>query len=350
MVAARTLTPDRVDARASPFARALEQWLLRYARIEAARAMREANVVRKADDDAEMERELRDLIRRFGMRQVADAARGAGAPPQLVDDALAGKPVKIKWFYEYAGHVERTATRIIGTTKTQVREAVRGIVREGREEGSAPGEIARRVRTQLHGPDAAGRIHAFSPERAALIARTELVQAENAGIMAGYEATGVQEIEWLSYQDGRSGERHHERMNGKRVKLGEEFELPSGAKLRYPGDMRAPIGETANCRCTTRPVRAPKSKPTDPTPSSPGKPTRGAPPAPAPKPRGAEAPPTSPARLTFREARGGYDVLVDGIVRGVVEQTGRTWEARRGGVVVSRDHATRRAAAEALLR
>jgi hypothetical protein len=62
-----------------------------------------------------------------------------------------------------------------------------------------------------------------------------------------YEASGVEEIEWLAYRDGRSGDRHHERMHGKRVKLGEHFTLPSGARMLYPGDSDGPIGDLANC-------------------------------------------------------------------------------------------------------
>lgn len=99
------------------------------------------------------------------------------------------------------------------------------------------------------------REYAFSPERAALIARTETAIAENAGIFAGYEASGVEEIEWLAMRDGRSGDRHHERMHGKRVKLGEYFTLPSGARMLYPGDSDGPIADLANCRCASRAVR-----------------------------------------------------------------------------------------------
>ncbi len=108
------------------------------------------------------------------------------------------------------------------------------------------------ARSPLPLPDV--REYAFSPERAALIARTETSIAENAGIFAGYEASGVEEIEWLAFRDGRSGDRHHERMHGKRVKLGDYFILPSGAQMMFPGDSDGPIGDLANCRCTSRAV------------------------------------------------------------------------------------------------
>lgn len=117
-------------------------------------------------------------------------------------------------------------------------------------------ELYRRFGSKMQAPGERALI--FSPERAELIARTELGQAENAGIYAGYVETGVDEIEWLGYRDGRSGQRQHDRMVGVRVKVGEMFVLPSGVRLRHPGDMDAPIGETVNCRCTTRGHRARK--------------------------------------------------------------------------------------------
>lgn len=112
------------------------------------------------------------------------------------------------------------------------------------------GEIARRIHTQFHGKESEGRIRVFSPERAALIAQTELGQAENLGIFEGYRTSGVEEIEWLA----RVGSVRHGHMDGKRVKLGEHFITRRGNRLRHPGDMAAPIGETINCQCTVRAV------------------------------------------------------------------------------------------------
>ncbi len=277
MVALQHPAPARIDARSKAFAAALEQWLLRFARREALRVQRQHGLVQKADSDEDARRELADLIRRFGVRQAADAANETAGRPitpgSAVDDAISGKgQPKIQVFTEVKGWAERSATRITRETRERVRGAVEDIVREGRADGQSAGEIARRVRTQLHGPDPKERIYAFSPERAALIARTELAQAENAGTMAGYESTAApgDELEWLAYRDGRSGLRHHERMHGERVKMGEMFVLPSGAQMRHPGDPNGPIGETANCRCSFRRVRGPKPQPSSPsTPKAP---------------------------------------------------------------------------------
>lgn len=274
-------TQRRIDATAKPFAAALESWLRKLARMEAARALRDPHAyagpivtVAKArtPTEPELRGELERLLRMFGLRAAGDAAnRTAGEvviPAELYRDAIATKDTRIKWFWELERELTRKVDNILESTKQAARDSVKRILVDASREKTQPstGEIARRIRTAFSGPgevERAHRVHAtedgrafaFSSERAALIARTETVQAENTGIFGGYVATGVDEVEWLAYSDGRSGDRHHERMKGVRVKVGEPFVMPSGAKLRYPGDPLGPIGETAACRCTLRAVR-----------------------------------------------------------------------------------------------
>ena len=125
-------------------------------------------------------------------------------------------------------------------------------------------EISRRIRVdvgQFRGSKGQEDIESLG-NRAELIARTEAAQSENTGITEGMHAAGIDEIEWLAHTDGRSGDRHHERMNGKRIPLADSrgnnsskwFKTPKGNRLRYPGDPGAPIEDTARCRCTILPV------------------------------------------------------------------------------------------------
>lgn len=249
----------RRDTRGRPFERALELWMLRYARAAAREETSTIGTLKrrviKMDDDL-YSQQLARLMRLFGLRTLGDAAnRSSGQQliePSVFRDAVANKPVKIKWFYEWRNGIEQRVKDILDETKQGVRDSVQQIIAESMAEVPRPsaGEVARRIRTQFHGKPGE-RIHAFSPERAALIARTETVQAENTGIVEGYRETGVQEIQWLAFRDGKSGDRHHERMHNAKIPLGGKFHnKATGVKLRYPGDPSAPISETANCRCT----------------------------------------------------------------------------------------------------
>ena len=241
--------------------------LRRLVAIEVREAQRDPwdylGVVRK--QDLPPEEELRRLILRFGLRRARDAAEAEGEkfgldlliPRSLETDALAGKAVRLKVFQPLVAGLEQSAKSISEETKRLIRSEVKRTLdialREERQPSNAA--LARRIaRTIFVGEEGKGS-YAFSFERANLIARTEMVQVENTGIVAGLEMVGVKEIEWLAYTDGKSGDRHHERMDGVKVKLGEMFTTPLGNRVRYPGDPSAPIEETANCRCTVAPVR-----------------------------------------------------------------------------------------------
>ena len=96
----------------------------------------------------------------------------------------------------------------------------------------------------------------MSPERAQLIARTETSQSENTGIMEGYVAAGVTEIEWVHAGIARTTARiQHVLMDGKKTKVGVPFKLPDGTLMMHPGDPNAPVKHLANCRCSTIPTK-----------------------------------------------------------------------------------------------
>jgi len=228
-------------------------------------------------DDRRLAEDLLELLTRYGLRQIDETGRltysslGGGRwviPPSLVDGLLAEKTVLVQ--------------RIAAETRSSVRESLRRLMDTALHESPAPsvGEIARRIRTQFHGATggeargglvdvtepgilptetqgygARSNLYAFSSERAALIARTEAQQYESTGIFAGMDEAGVEEIEWLSSNNPNHGDRRHDLMNGKTVRLGEYFVTPLGNRMRYPGDPEAPIKETANCGCSFAPAR-----------------------------------------------------------------------------------------------
>ena len=88
--------------------------------------------------------------------------------------------------------------------------------------------------------------------RASLIARTEMMQAQNEGNIRALEDSGAQYVQWSSsLTDGGRG---HQSLNGKIRRLGEYFKLPDGSEMRYPGDNSRDAGvkHIANCRCSIR--------------------------------------------------------------------------------------------------
>jgi hypothetical protein len=282
----------RVRSRSDSFAGALSVWLQRYARLAAKVIIDDLRAkgpigtldaidnppIRKADTFSGLSAELRRMIQLFGLRQMDSAGkRGAGLvgvqhvalPPDVLD--------------EYFATREPYTQSILAQSAEAVQLSVRDIIEDGLRETPQPsaGELARRIRTQFHGdvggkpgpvveePRTRGRLpatrfpvkdgvlYAFSSERAAFIARTELNIAENTGLVAQYRAVGVKRIRWLAMTgDRRSGPRKHWEMNGEERDLrGPWFVLPSGEEMPWPGWVGAPLRETANCRCSSRPVK-----------------------------------------------------------------------------------------------
>lgn len=252
-----TANDRRIDASARRRQKALERWLKKLAKFMAGEAEARLHTtktgrfsVAKASGTAALEAELVRILTRFGLRDVDAAGSDMAArldgdwlvEPELVRSITRSKQVLVQG--------------IVRESRTAARSQIRKLLLDAQRERPRPSvsEVARRIRKTFLGAPGLEPIPTFSAARAELIARTEAVQSENTGIAEGMAVAGVDEIEWLAHTDGRSGDRHHERMNGKRVPMGEKFTTPLGNQLRFPGDPLGPIKETANCRCTIIPV------------------------------------------------------------------------------------------------
>jgi hypothetical protein len=221
----------------------VHRWLRRYAKQQTEEILSELKTgqikLRKADDQ---DAELMEILTKFGLREMRRAGKQVTSswqvPPELVREVIRAKKVNVK-------NIQRGAVRA-------VRKAIRDAMLRAESEVPQPSTavLSRRIRKAVAG------LHAFSRERAALVARTEAKQNRATGIIAGMDAAGVEEIEWLSSKNPRHGDRRHDLMNGMVVQLGAKFTNPTtGRELRYPGDPEAHISETANCGCTFAPAR-----------------------------------------------------------------------------------------------
>lgn len=94
------------------------------------------------------------------------------------------------------------------------------------------------------------------PNRAEVVARTEVIQASNLAGQSVAKTSGIPlQKEWLSTRDNRTrtadeGGFDHLKVDGQRKGLDEWYEV-SGEKLMFPGDPTyASAGNTIQCRCT----------------------------------------------------------------------------------------------------
>lgn len=84
-----------------------------------------------------------------------------------------------------------------------------------------------------------------------LLAQMTATAIINAAIFAAADGAGWAKKTWRSQEDARVRDTHRV-LNGTTLPTAATFVSPSGAKLRFPGDPRAPLAEVANCRCFLR--------------------------------------------------------------------------------------------------
>ena len=84
------------------------------------------------------------------------------------------------------------------------------------------------------------------------IARTEIHNSHNQGVMRIYHEVGVSYTQWIAADDDRTRESHAE-INGEIIPFGEKY----SNGLEYPGDTSGDIEEWINCRCSNAPYVIP---------------------------------------------------------------------------------------------
>ena len=154
-----------------------------------------------------------------------------------------------------AAQIGEWMTQEPGITASELARRIRFSTYLDDAEVLAPGQKPKQVNLQ---PLESGRAIVRNVwGRSSLIARTEMMQAQNQGNIQALAARGVEYVEWVS--SPKDGGRGHQQMDGEVVRLGDYFTLPDGSRMRWPGDNSADAGvkHLANCRCSIRkPSRA----------------------------------------------------------------------------------------------
>ena len=84
------------------------------------------------------------------------------------------------------------------------------------------------------------------------IARTEIHNSHNTGVMRIYNDVGVEYTQWIAAHDDRVRDSHEE-LDGEIIPLGGTY----SNGLAYPGDTNGPLEEWINCRCSNAPFVIP---------------------------------------------------------------------------------------------
>lgn len=87
----------------------------------------------------------------------------------------------------------------------------------------------------------------FTAKRARLIARTETVNAANAGSIANLQYAGATKKIWIAARDNRTRP-HHKEVNQTVIGINERFKVGDDLML-HPGDKSGSAANVCNCRC-----------------------------------------------------------------------------------------------------
>ena len=134
------------------------------------------------------------------------------------------------------------------TTKKQLLEKMRKALAESIDEGEGLENTKERLMEATKGV-----FDEMTDVRAYLIARTETGASVNMGQMATYEATGIEQKEWIATLDDRTRESHI-MIDGTILPMSETFEVENTEggvdNMLYPSDPNGSAGNVCNCRCT----------------------------------------------------------------------------------------------------
>lgn len=130
-----------------------------------------------------------------------------------------------KWADERAGELIKSDASG-GELVDATRDMIRGTVTKAEAEGWSGAELSK----QLQGD------YAFSPERASLIARTELKNADSAGAMEGYRASGVvAKKAWQASNEDNVCDECQENVDAGEIDLDDDFPSGDDCPTAHPG-------------------------------------------------------------------------------------------------------------------
>jgi hypothetical protein len=185
---------------------------------------------------ATLEADYRLVANHFGKR-LLDEAKGYAGPTVIKASLSEMLGIAVNGFLNR--WVSTKVTQINRTTESQIR----GIIRNGLDEGFGVDKIAGRIRSLAP---------SFSALRAHVIARTETHTAANFGAQHAAELTGLDmKREWVSALDARTRDEpdaDHVDADGQVVGMKEPF-IVSGESLMFPGDPAGSAANTIMCRC-----------------------------------------------------------------------------------------------------
>ena len=129
-------------------------------------------------------------------------------------------------------------------TMARVDNSINEIITEGYKSGKGIDYVSQQVQT---------RFEQLSSWESTRIARTEIHNAHNEGIMKSYETLGVEYTQWIAANDDRVRDSHAE-IDGEIIPFGGTY----SNGLAYPGDTNGDIEEWINCRCSNAPYVMPQ--------------------------------------------------------------------------------------------
>ena len=146
----------------------------------------------------------------------------------------------IKWSEEQLLNKVFTASQ---RTMAKVTSDLNQLITKGYTEGKGINVVANTLTRRFD------QLETWEAKR---IARTEIHNAHNQGVMRIYNEVGVTYTQWIAATDDRVRESHEE-INGEIIPMGGTY----SNGLEYPGDTNGPIEEWINCRCSNAPFVVP---------------------------------------------------------------------------------------------
>ncbi len=128
-------------------------------------------------------------------------------------------------------------------TLARVASDINQIITKGYTDGHGINVVANMLTTRFD------QLETWEAKR---IARTEIHNSHNQGVMRTYETMNASYTQWIAADDDRTRESHAE-LNGEIIPMGGTY----SNGLQYPGDTSGDIEEWINCRCSNAPFVIP---------------------------------------------------------------------------------------------